>query len=190
MAGLVFQNLIAISVATAANNASTAILSAADNALSALVERQSAVRGFAVTGDKSFPPRIAGFRDDFGKAVDRLDALAPDDAFKAQVAALRQEADKVAQEQDARSPCGRIRRCAAEIPDSILNKGRLTETRRIIKAIADPQRALVEHPRRAAGQGAGLGQDGPGGRRGGPVCCWPCCSAGSSPGRSPTRWRP
>jgi len=143
MAGLVFQNLASISAATTANNTSTATLAAADSALSALVEAQNAVRGFAATGDKSFPPRIAGFQDSFKKAADKLDALATDDAFRAQVQALRQEADKVAQEQADQIALRNDPARAADLPASILTKGRLTESRRILKGITDAQHALL-----------------------------------------------
>jgi methyl-accepting chemotaxis protein len=143
MAGLVFQNLASISAATAANNASTATLAAADSALSALVEAQNAVRGYAATGDKSFPPRIAGFQDGFRQAADKLDALATDDAFRGQVKALRQEADKVAEEEADQIALRNDPARAADLPGSILTKGRLTESRRILKGITDAQQALV-----------------------------------------------
>jgi len=143
MAALVFHNLASISAATAANNASTATLAAADSALSALVEAQNAVRGYAATGDKSFPPRIAGFQDDFRKAADRLDALAADDALRAQVQALRQAADKVSQEEDSQIALRQDPARAAEIPAAILTKGRLTECRRILKEITDAQQGLL-----------------------------------------------
>jgi methyl-accepting chemotaxis protein len=143
MAALVFQNLGSISAATAANNTSTATLAAADSALSALVEQQNAVRGFAATGDKSFIPRIEGFKADFGKAADKLDALAADDAFKGQVQALRQEADKVAKEEDDQIALRQDPARAADVPAAILTKGRLTESRRILKDINDAQQALL-----------------------------------------------
>ena len=143
MAGLVFQNLVSISVATAANNASTATLAAADSALSALVEQQNAVRGFAATGDKSFPPRVAGFQDDFRKAADKLDSLATDDALRGQVQALREAADKVAHEEADQIALRQDPARAADVPASILTKGRLTEVRRILKGITDAQQALV-----------------------------------------------
>ena len=143
MAGLVFQNLGSISVATAANNASTATLAAADSALSALVEQQNAVRGFAATGDKSFPPRVAGFQDDFRKAADKLDSLATDDALRGQVQALREAADKVAHEEADQIALRQDPARAADVPASILTKGRLTEVRRILKGITDAQQALV-----------------------------------------------
>ncbi len=143
MAGLVFQNLASISAATAANNASTATLAAADSALSALVEQQNAVRGFAATGDKSFPPRVAGFQDDFRKAADKLDVLATDDALKGQVQALREAADKVASEEAAQIALRQDPARAADVPASILTKGRLTEVRRILKAITEAEQALV-----------------------------------------------
>jgi methyl-accepting chemotaxis protein len=143
MAGLVFQNLASISAATAANNTSTATLAAADSALSALVEQQNAVRGFAATGDKSFPPRVAGFQDDFKKAADRLEALAADDALRAQVKDLRQAADKVAQEEADQIALRQDPSRAAEVPASILTKGRLTEVRRILKGVTEAQQALV-----------------------------------------------
>ncbi len=143
MGGLVFQNLASISVATTANNTSTATLAAADSALSALVEQQNAVRGYAATGDKSFPPRVAGFQDDFHKAADKLDALATDDALRAQVQALREAADKVAQEEAGQIALRQDTARAAEVPASILTKGRLTEVRRILKGITGDQQALV-----------------------------------------------
>jgi methyl-accepting chemotaxis protein len=143
MGGLVFQNLAAISAATTANNTSAATLAAADSALSALVEAQNAVRGYAATGDKSFPPRIAGFQDDFHKAADKLDALATDDALHGQVQALRQAADKVAEEESGQIALRQDPARAADLPSAILTKGRLTEVRRILKEITDAQQALV-----------------------------------------------
>ena len=143
MGALVFQNLVSISTATTANNASTATLAAADSALSALVEQQNAVRAFAATGDKSFPPRIKGFQDDFGKVADKLDALATDDTLRGQVAALRQEAEKVGQEEAAQIALRQDPARAAEIPASILTKGRLTESRRILKSITEAQHDLL-----------------------------------------------
>ena len=143
MGALVFQNLVSISTATTANNTSTATLAAADSALSALVEQQNAVRAFAATGDKSFPPRIKGFQDDFGKAADKLDALATDDTLHGQVAALRQEAETVAAQEADQVALRQDPARAAEIPASILTKGRLTESRRILKSNTDAQHELL-----------------------------------------------
>ncbi|MGZ3272322.1 MAG: methyl-accepting chemotaxis protein [Caulobacteraceae bacterium] len=154
MAALVFQSLTSISAATTANNTSTATLAAADSALSALVEQQNAVRGFAATGDQSFLPRITGYQDGFRKAADRLDALAAGDAFHAQVQALRQEADKVAQEEADQIALRQDPAKAADVPASILTKGRLTESRQILKGITDAQQALLSA--RAAQQAKAL----------------------------------
>jgi methyl-accepting chemotaxis protein len=143
MAALVFENLASISAATTANNASTAALAAADSALSAMVEQQNAVRGFAATGDKSFLPRITGFQNDFSKAADRMDALATDDAFKAQIQALRQEAEKVGKEEADQIALRQDPARAAEAPSAILTKGRLTESRRILKGITEAQQTLL-----------------------------------------------
>jgi methyl-accepting chemotaxis protein len=143
MCAVVFASLNAIRAATDANNVSSATLTAADAALSSLVEQQNAVRAFVATGDASFPPRIAKFQADFGAAADAIDALAGGGALKAKVADLRAEAAKVAAEEDEQMNLRRDPATLAQAQASLLTKGRLTHSREILKSITDPEHALL-----------------------------------------------
>jgi methyl-accepting chemotaxis protein len=140
MCAVVLSSLNAIRAATDANNVSTATLAAADQALSALVEQQNAVRAYVATGDASFPPRIAAFQADFAKAADSLDALGGD---KAKVAALRDEAAKVAGEEAEQMTLRGDPATLVQAQASLLTKGRLSHAREVLKSITDPEKALL-----------------------------------------------
>ena len=149
MCGVVLASLNAIRAATDANNVSSATLTAADAALSSLVEQQNAVRAFVATGDASFPPRIAKFQAEFGATADAMDALAGDGGLKAKVADLRAEAGKVAAEEAQQMDLRRDPATLAQAQASLLTKGRLTRSREILKSITDPQHALLTARTRA-----------------------------------------
>src|SRR6201996_1428352 len=143
MCAVVLTSLGAIRKATDANNVSTATLAAADAALSALVEQQNAVRAYVATGDASFPPRIAAFQSDFGRAADRLDTIAAGGPMKAKVDALRAEAAVVADEEAEQMKLRGDAATLVQAQASLLTKGRLTHSRQILKGITDPEHALL-----------------------------------------------
>ncbi len=143
MCGSVFLSLSSIRAATEANTLSTVTLAAADAALSALVEQQNAVRGYAATGDQSYLPRIDAFQADFDKAAARLGDLAGDSEVKDKVAALKAAAATVRQEEDHQVALRQNPATLAEAQASILTSGRLTQARAVLKSITDPERVLV-----------------------------------------------
>ena len=143
MCGSVYLSLSSIRAATQANNQSTVTLAAADAALSALVEQQNAVRGYAATGDHSYLPRIDGFTADFNKAVAQLNDLAGNTDLKDKVAALKEAAATVRAQEDHQVELRQDPTKLAEAQASILTSGRLTKPREILKSITDPEHALV-----------------------------------------------
>ena len=152
--GAVFLSLASIRTATAANNVSAATLAAADAALAALVEQQNAVRGYAATGDDSFLPRIDGFQADFNRSVTRLGALASEADTRAKIDTLKAAAAKVRAEEDEQIAKRRDPASLAQAQASILTRGRLTDSRAILKWITDPERARMSA--RAAAQAKAL----------------------------------
>jgi methyl-accepting chemotaxis protein len=152
MSGAVYAGLSSVQSATTANETSHAILAAADDALSALVENQNAVRGYVATGDASFLPRIAGYQKEFDAAVSRLATLytAPDAV--AAIAALQSEAASISDQQSQVIAMAQNPATAAQARAALLTTGRLTKARATIQAIAAPQLALV------AGRGAAQSQ--------------------------------
>jgi methyl-accepting chemotaxis protein len=155
MCAVVLSSLNAIRSATVANNISTATVAAADGALSAMVEEQNAVRAYLATGDASFPARIAGYHDDFLKAVDKLDGLAGGGPLKAKVDDLRADAAKVADEHQQQMDMRKNPATYGQAMSSVLTLGRLTHSREILKSITDPEHALLAE--RAKAQAAAIG---------------------------------
>ena len=143
MCGAVYLSLASIRAATQANNQSTVTLAAADAALSALVEQQNAVRGYAATGDHSYLPRIDSFQKDFNKSVDQLNDLAGNTDLKDKVAALKAAAATVREEEDHQIALRQDPAKLAEAQASILTSGRLTKCREVLKSITDPEHAQV-----------------------------------------------
>jgi methyl-accepting chemotaxis protein len=143
MSAAVFVAMSSIHAATAANDHSQNKLAAADDALSALVEQQNAVRGYVGSGDESFPSRVKGFGDNFESAWEKLDSLTTDPAQKATLQDLKAEAADVMQQEDAqiamRRDPAQVQAALASLPKS----GRLTKSRAFLKTITDPEHALV-----------------------------------------------
>src|SRR4051794_17782781 len=75
-----FISVQGVRKAIAENDESVAQLEIADRALTALVERQNAVRGFVANGDKSFTAKIADQDKAFEETLARWAKIAPEDA--------------------------------------------------------------------------------------------------------------
>ncbi|QUD90437.1 methyl-accepting chemotaxis protein [Phenylobacterium montanum] len=138
-----WSGMASISKATAENQASYDRLDSLNRTLSALVEEQNAVRGYVATLDPSFLPRIKGFHEDFAKALDELkakidnaDEKADAESIAAAVAIF--EADCQTQIGDAGAPAT-LDKARGEIKTI----GRLTDTRKFVKAIFDREHAQL-----------------------------------------------
>ncbi|WP_374573350.1 methyl-accepting chemotaxis protein [Phenylobacterium sp.] len=151
MVAMVLVNVVSIRAVTRANAEEVNTLDAAHAVLSALVEQQNAVRGFAATGDESFPKRIKGFQDDVDAALKALNGLAGDDIeLKAMVADLAAATEVVSQEEGEQIAMRRDPARLAEAQASIFTMGRLTKSREILKSIDDHEARLIAT--RSAGQ--------------------------------------
>ena len=143
MSAAVFMAMSSIHAATAANDHSQSKLAAADDALSALVEQQNAVRGYVGSGDESFLPRVKGFGDSFEAAWEKLDSLTTDADERATLQDLKTEAADVMQQEDAQIA---MRRDPAQVQAALASLpklGRLTKARAFLKTITDPEHARV-----------------------------------------------
>jgi methyl-accepting chemotaxis protein len=143
MSGSLYFGLSSVQSATRDNDTSHAILATANDTLSALVEKQNAVRGYVATGDSSFLPRIQGFEDAFGAAADQLSQLDADPAAQAAIADLQNEAADIKSQEDQEVALASNPATAAQARTGLLTTGRLTKARASIKSIVDAQITLV-----------------------------------------------
>jgi methyl-accepting chemotaxis protein len=143
MSGAVFAGLSSVRSATSANETSHAIVAAADEALSAMVEEQNAVRGYVATTDASFLPRIKGFQHHFTTLVDQLARIDTGRQAISAIAALRDEATTVDDQQNKVIALSQTPGTAAEARADLLTMGRLTKLRATILTITDPQIARI-----------------------------------------------
>ncbi|SEB89026.1 methyl-accepting chemotaxis protein [Rhizobiales bacterium GAS191] len=138
-----WSGMASISRATGQNEAAYARLDALNRTLSALVEEQNAVRGFVATLDPSFLTRIKDFHDNYASTLTGLKSII-DNAEERNLAnslagAVEQfEAGCRQQVADASAPAT-LDKARGEI-DSI---GRLTDTRKFVKAISDLEHAQL-----------------------------------------------
>ena len=148
MCASVFLSLVSIKTAVAQNDSEVAQLDASGEIISALVERQNAVRGFVASGDNSFIAKIAAQQQAYQTAIATLAKLAPEDAellSKVRAAADAANAEEDTQVVEARDPAKR-----AEAQATIAKLGRLTDTRASLKIFNDQETALLKQ--RAAAQ--------------------------------------
>ena len=136
----VFISLARIHTAIANNDRMVAQLNAAADVLSAQVERQNAIRGYAATLDPSFPPRLADFDRNYDKALGELERLAPED--RATTQSIRQQIAAVISDEDAQMLAARDPARRGDMNRLLLKTGRLTDLRntlatfRTAKAVA------------------------------------------------------
>ncbi len=143
MSAAVFLGLSAVASVTRANATSHAILAAADSALSALVEKQNAVRGFVATGSTSFLPRIQGFENDFVTATATLASLETGPAAQAAVVALKAEGRHIREQEGQEIAMAATPDTAAQARTDLTTMGRLTKARLIVKGIITPELVQV-----------------------------------------------
>ncbi|HEX3888622.1 MAG TPA: HAMP domain-containing protein, partial [Phenylobacterium sp.] len=144
----VFISLGSIKTAVADNDSEVAQLNASGEIISALVERQNAVRGFVASGDESFIERIAADKAAYQTALSTLAKLAPEDAEvvgKVKAAADIANAEEDTQIVEARDPAKR-----SQAQATIAKTGRLTDTRAALKSFNDQETGLLKE--RAAQQ--------------------------------------
>jgi methyl-accepting chemotaxis protein len=135
MCAIVLVSLANIAAATKANEDGQVALAAMDTALTALIERQNAVRGLVASGDVSFIPRIKGFDDNFAKAYATLGAHLSDPKEKGDLTDLNSAADKARAEMDVQVTESRDPSLHAKSQASITTAGRLTAYREITKRL-------------------------------------------------------
>lgn len=139
----VFIGLSSIRAAANANAQSEAVLATANLALSSLVEQQNAVRGFVATGDAALLTRMQGFSQHVDEATDRLIRTAQNAEERSEAEQLKAEAAIVRRQEDEQVAARRDPARLAEAQGSLLTNGRLTKSRELLKAITDPETALV-----------------------------------------------
>jgi methyl-accepting chemotaxis protein len=148
MCAAVFVSIGSVKTAVAQNDESVAQLDAATDIITALVERQNAVRGYVASADPSFLEKIAAQKESYETAVATLSKLAPQDSElvgKVKAAADIANAEEDAQVVESRDPA---KRAATET--SLAKTGRLTDTRAALKIFTDREKALLAE--RATGQ--------------------------------------
>ncbi|MBB2205780.1 methyl-accepting chemotaxis protein [Gluconacetobacter takamatsuzukensis] len=143
MAGSLYWGLASEQAATRANGTSHAILAAANDALSALVEKQNAVRGYVATDNDSFLPRIQGFEDAFEAAAGRLSRLDPGAGMQSVVAGLKDQAADIRRQENRLVALAGRPETVAQARADLATAGRLTQVRAIVKGVTDAQAALI-----------------------------------------------
>jgi methyl-accepting chemotaxis protein len=143
MCGAIYGRLQTINAAFQANHISRAIIVEANLALTALVEQQSAVRGYVATHDRSFLSRQDEFQANFHAASRKLDSLASEASDKALIAKLQADAAKVKSEQDHLIELSRDPATADDARLHLATVGRLAKARDDVKAILKPQQDLM-----------------------------------------------
>ncbi|MGZ3378630.1 MAG: HAMP domain-containing protein, partial [Phenylobacterium sp.] len=142
MSGAVFFSLGHIRTAIRANDSEVAQINAGADALSALVERQNAVRGFVASGDKTFEGKIETETKAFGSAIARLSKLAPEDA--AQIAEMKAAGDEANREEDVQLSQARDPATRAQAVATLTTTGRLTKFREALKAYNDQEQQILQ----------------------------------------------
>jgi methyl-accepting chemotaxis protein len=139
----IYTRLKAIDIAFQQNHVSRSIIIETNLALTALVEQQSAVRGYVATHDPSFLSRQNEFRANFEAANEELSRLVSDAGDKARVAKLQTDAARVKSEQDHLMDLSRDPATADEARAHLATVGRLAKARDDVKAILKPQQDLM-----------------------------------------------
>jgi methyl-accepting chemotaxis protein len=137
----VFASLGAINKAVTQNDDEVAQLNASAGIISALIERQNAVRGYVASGDPAFIEKIEAEKQAYQAALAKLAKLAPEDGeliTKVRTVADKANAEEDAQVADSRDPAKR-----AQTEASLGKTGRLTDTRAALKAFNEQETALL-----------------------------------------------
>jgi len=137
-----FLSVQGVRKAIAENDESVAQLKIADTALTALVERQNAVRGFVANGDKSFTGKVADQNKIFEETMAHWAKIAPEDAQL--VAAVKAAGEEVNAAQDLQVAESLDPAKRAEAISSLHTKGRLTKVREAIKGFTDQENAKLK----------------------------------------------
>ena len=137
----VFASLMSIKTAVTANDASVAQLNQARDVQMSVIERQNAVRGFAITNDPSFEKKIA---EETTKTTETLAAWAkdaPEDA--AELATIKAAVDEVFASQDEQVTQSKDPATRQLALDSLGKKGRLNKFRAALKENMDQESAVL-----------------------------------------------
>ncbi len=127
MCTAVFVNLQTIRSSVRGNDSEVAQINAANEALSALVERQNAVRGFVASGDNSFDTNVKQQSEAFDAAIAKLAKLAPEDAQA--VGEMKAAGDKANSEEDAQVALARDPAKRPDAAATLALSGRLVKFR-------------------------------------------------------------
>jgi len=150
----VFLSVTAIKTAVAQNDESVSQLNATAAIITALVERQNAVRGFVASGDESFIEKIDAQKKNYETALAKLAKLAPEDA--ALVAKVKATADAANAQEDEQVSRSRDPAQRGADQASIAKTGRLTDTRAALKEFNDQESAKLAE--RTVGQARSIQQ--------------------------------
>jgi len=142
MCGSVYFSLTRINMAVTENDRSVAQLDAARDVLMQIVERQNAVRGYAISADPSFTKKIEESGQTANANIARWEASAPEDA--AQISGIKVElqsifADQDRQVREASNPATR-----QQALNDLATKGRLTKIRQLMKENIDQETAVLK----------------------------------------------
>jgi len=142
MCGSVYFAMSRINMAVTENDRSVAQLDAARDTLAQLIERQNAVRGYAISADPSFTKKIEEAGQAAHANIARWEASAPEDAT--QIRGIKAELESIFADQDrqvAEASNPATRQLAL---DDLSKKGRLTKIRELMKANIDQETAVLK----------------------------------------------
>ncbi|HEX3366858.1 CHASE3 domain-containing protein, partial [Phenylobacterium sp.] len=144
----VFLNLQSIKTAVADNDVEVAQLDMAHEVELQVIERQNGVRGFAITGDKSFLKSVDGALAKYHDVMADWTKIAPEDG--AHTSAIRDEVDAIFAEQDHQVSMASDPATHEAALIDLGKKGRLNKIRALLKAYGDQEAKLLKE--RAAKQ--------------------------------------
>ena len=148
MSGGVFLNLQSIKTAVADNDVEVAQLDKAHEVQLQVIERQNGVRGFAITGDKSFLKAVDGAQDKYREVMAQWTKLAPEDSER--TSAIKAEVDAIFAEQDNQVNMAANPATHEAALIDLGKKGRLNKVRALLKSYEDRESETLKQ--RAASQ--------------------------------------
>ena len=137
----VYVSMTQIATAVRDNDASVAQLNTSAAVISALVERQNAVRGYVASGDASFKEKIEKNDKAYDEAIAKLEKMAPED--KALVDQLKAEADKVEGEENQQVAMAENAATRPQAQAVLAHQGRLTKVREALAAYDGQEKEVL-----------------------------------------------
>ena len=127
MSGVLYAEIKVCETESYASDRLSEAANASDDALTALVDQQNAVRGFVANGDEQFVHNFELHGGEFVTAIARLEKAAPDEHER--IDALKAAATQAQSEESEQIAMRRNPARVAEDQTSIATRGRLTQVR-------------------------------------------------------------